>query len=157
MGIEIERKFLIRNDSWRGSVVERRDIRQGYFARTASLRARIRLMDGQAFITLKGQPGMPVRREYEYPIPYEDAVEMIEHFSMEPTVDKTRYCVDHCGQLWSVDVFAGLNRGLVLAEIELDSPDQHVVLPDWVGPEVTRDQRYGNSFLVRNPYVTWSA
>jgi adenylate cyclase len=157
MGIEIERKFLVKSEGWRRSIVSKREIKQGYFARTPTLRARVRLLDDEGFITLKGEPGSSVRLEYEYKIPHIDAAEMIEHFSMEPTVNKTRYCVKHDGHTWSVDVFSGLNRGLVLAEVELNHPKQPVALPDWIGEEVTEDRRYGNSFLVRNPFTTWAA
>ncbi|GLS30962.1 CYTH domain-containing protein [Mesorhizobium albiziae] len=96
MPVEIERKFLVNDDSWQALVTERLRVRQGYFARTPMMRARIRLIDkDQAFITLKSQPGPVTRYEYEYPIPYSEAAEMIDRFSIEPLIEKTR----HCGQM----------------------------------------------------------
>lgn len=155
MALEIERKFLIRGDSWRTSATGSERILQGYFARTPLLRARIRIYGDKGYITLKGQPGMLVRHEYEYEIPKADAVEMIKQFSIEPIISKMRYEVPYGGVVWAVDVFEGANTGLQLAEAELKSPDQALALPPWAGREVTNDLRYGNSNLARYPFVTW--
>lgn len=157
MAIEIERKFLVRDDSWRADVFRSIAIRQGYLARTPLLRARIRLFGDQGFITLKSEPGHLVRHEYEYQIPKGDAEEIIRRFSIEPLIVKTRHDVMYQGVLWSVDAFAGANAGLVVAEVELGDEDQTVAIPPWVGREVTSDHRYGNSNLARNPFVTWEA
>ena len=120
------------------------------------MRARIRLInDDKAFITLKSQPGPEMRYEYEYPIPYADAAEMIERFSMEPLIEKIRHCLPLAGLMWSIDVFEGANRGLVLAEVELGRVGQSFDLPPWTGNEVTGDTRYGNSSLARTPSSTW--
>lgn len=155
MALEIERKFLIRDDSWRAAATGSDRILQGYFARTPLLRARIRIYGDKGYITLKGEPGMLVRHEYEYEIPKSDAIEMIRQFSVEPIISKMRYEVPYGGVVWTVDVFDGANRGLVLAEAELKSPDQTLAVPPWAGREVTNDRRYGNSNLARNPFVSW--
>ncbi|MBS0250330.1 MAG: CYTH domain-containing protein [Proteobacteria bacterium] len=155
MALEIERKFLVRDASWRASATGSERILQGYFARTPLLRARIRIYGDKGYITLKGEPGMLVRHEFEYEIPKADAVEMIKHFSLEPIVTKMRYEVPFSGVVWAVDVFEGANKGLVIAEAELKSVDQKLALPPWAGREVTNDHRYGNSNLARYPFVSW--
>ena len=158
MPVEIERKYLVTNESWQSHVTEPLRIRQGYFARTALMRARIRLIDNdQAFITFKSQPGPVVRYEYEYPIPYAEAAEMVERFSIEPLIEKTRHCLPWGDLTWSIDVFEVANRGLVLAEVELSRVEETVDLPPWAGKEVTSDTRYGNSNLARFPFLTWDA
>jgi adenylate cyclase len=155
MALEIERKFLTLGDGWKASATGSTHIRQGYFARTRLLRARIRIYGEKGFITLKSEGGKLVRHEYEYQIPKAEAVEMIKQFSIEPIIIKTRYDVPHDGTVWAVDVFEGANSGLVLAEAELKSADQVITLPAWAGREVTHDRRYGNSSLARYPFLTW--
>jgi adenylate cyclase len=155
MAIEIERKFLVRDNSWRTSSTGSARIRQGYFARTPLLRARIRIYGEKGYITLKSEPGVLVRHEYEYEIPKAEAIEMIKQFSIEPIIIKTRYDVPFEGVVWAVDVFEGANTGLVLAEAELKSANQSLALPPWAGDEVTNDRRYGNSNLARYPFITW--
>ncbi len=155
MALEIERKFLTRDDTWKTTATGSAHILQGYFARTALLRARIRIYGEKGFITLKSEPGTLVRHEYEYEIPKSEAVEMIKQFSIEPIIAKRRYDVPYEGIIWAVDVFEGGNKGLVLAEAELERPDQTIALPSWAGEEVTDDRRYGNSNLARYPFITW--
>ncbi len=96
-----------------------------------------------------------MRHEYEYEIPKADAIEMIKQFSIEPIIAKRRYDVPYECVVWAVDVFEGGNKGLVLAEAELERPDQILALPPWAGREVTDDRRYGNSNLARYPFITW--
>src|SRR5437867_3017483 len=115
MAIEIERKFLVRDNSWRTSSTGSARIRQGYFARTPLLRARIRIYGERGYITQKSEPGVLDRQEYEYEIPKAEAIEMIKQFSIEPIIIKTRYDVPFEGVVWPVDVFEGANTGLVLA------------------------------------------
>jgi adenylate cyclase len=155
MALEIERKFLTRDDTWKASATGSARILQGYFARTPLLRARIRIYGEKGFITLKSEGGKLVRHEYEYEIPKAEAVEMIKQFSIEPIITKTRFDVPYEDIVWAVDVFDGTNSGLVLAEAELNSPDQKISLPPWAGREVTNDRRYGNSSLARYPFITW--
>jgi adenylate cyclase len=155
MALEIERKFLTRDDTWKASVSGSAPILQGYFARTSLLRARIRIYGEKGFITLKSEAAVLVRHEYEYEIPKADAVEMIKRFSIEPIIMKTRFDVPYEGVVWAVDVFEGANSGLVIAEAELEKADQELALPSWAGREVTNDRRYGNSVLARYPFLTW--
>ena len=119
MAIEIERKFLVRDDSWRPGSTRSARIEQGYFSRTPLLRARIRIFGDKAYITLKSEPGTLTRYEFEYEIPKNEAIEIITRFSIEPIVVKTRHEVPYEGLVWHVDVFEGPNTGLVLAEVEL--------------------------------------
>ena len=155
MAIEIERKFLVRDESWRQGVRGSWFIKQGYFARTPLLRARIRIFGDKGFVTFKSEPGTRVRYEFEYEIPHADALEIIRRFSIEPLIVKTRHEILYADKLWWVDVFAGANQGLLLAEVELNHPDESLAIPDWIGEEVTNDRRYGNSSLARHPFVTW--
>jgi adenylate cyclase len=155
MAIEIERKFLVRDESWRQGVRGWWFIKQGYFARTALLRARVRIFGDKGFVTFKSEPGTRVRYEFEYEIPHADALEIIRRFSIEPLIVKTRHEILYADKLWWVDVFAGANQGLLVAEVELNHPDESLSIPEWIGEEVTNDRRYGNSNLARHPFVTW--
>ncbi|WP_045835928.1 CYTH domain-containing protein [Hyphomicrobium sp. 99] len=158
MAIEIERKYIVRDDAWRRSEIGSAPIEQGYFARTPLVKARVRIFGDNAYITLKSAnaTGALSRQEFEYKIPKSDAAEMIRQFSVETPIRKVRYDVPFEGNIWTVDVFEGANAGLVLAEIELESADQAITLPPWVGDEVTNDPRYENSSLARSPFTTWS-
>ena len=147
MPIEIERKFLVVGDGWRGAIVRSRAIRQGYVGQSDHASVRLRRIDDQAVITIKSrEPGMR-RAEFEYPIPPEDADAMLGFACGDRLIDKTRYEVEHQGALWEVDVFHGRLEGLIIAEIELQREDQEVVSPDWIGREVTHDPRYYNDAL----------
>ena len=152
MGVEIERKFLV-DKSWRpttrGIVV-----RQGYLPQRGALLVRIRRQDERAFITLKGRTTGVTRAEYEYEIPAHDADELMR-FCEEPIIDKTRYVETIGGHKWEIDVFAGANDGLVVAEIELQREDEEVARPSWLGDEVSGDARYYNSNLISHPYKDW--
>jgi len=153
MPLEIERKFLVTNDGWRGAWLTHA-IRQGYLTTGDTTTVRIRIAGPQAFITVKSERGAPVRAEYEYEIPPAHADEMLR-LCQRPLIEKTRHDVRFEGQLWQVDVFTGDNDGLVLAEAELSHPHQRLVLPPWVGLEVTQDVRYRNSYLARHPFAAW--
>ena len=155
MGIEIERKFLLRGDGWRKSA-EGVLIRQGYLCGGEGVTVRVRVAGSRALLTVKGGGSGMVRQEYEYPIPLADAEAILSGLCRGALVEKHRYRVVHQGTTWEVDEFLGENRGLVLAEVELARPDQVVALPDWIGEEVTGDPRYFNAYLSRRPYSTWS-
>jgi adenylate cyclase len=149
MGTEIERKFLVCSDAWRAEAGPGTRLRQGYL-HTGTPVVRIRQAGAMAFLTIKG-PGLLARAEYEYPIPVEDAAAMLASLCLPSIIDKTRYRLIHDGLSWEVDEFAGHLDGLVLAEIELASPDQPFTRPAWLGPEVTDDLRYQNAALARAP------
>lgn len=154
MGVEIERKFLLKNDSWKG-LAKGDTIRQGYLSAEKNRLVRIRIMNQEAFVTIKSTNDGLFRNEWEYSIPYEDATEMLDKLCLRPLIEKNRYRIMHEGMLWEVDEFFGENEGLFVAEIELESVDQTFKLPDWVGEEVTQDARYYNMNLMKNPYQNW--
>jgi len=155
MAIEIERKFLIANDEWRHDADDGIQITQGYMGGNEKSSVRIRVNGESANINIKGKTIGAKRSEYEYVIPLEDADEMLTTLCDRPYIDKTRYHVKYQGHLWEVDVFAGENEGLVVAEIELSTVKETFVLPSWLGEEVTEDPRYYNIYLVTHPYKSW--
>lgn len=154
MGIEIERKFLVKSEAWRsmGSGVP---LIQGYLAGSNQATVRVRIAGEKARLTVKGKVQNLTRQEFEYEIPVADAQAMMA-LCYPRVVEKTRYKIAFSDLIWEVDDFSGTNQGLVLAEVELSAPDQSVVLPDWVGQEVSDDPRYFNSYLAAHPYSTWS-
>ncbi|HQR78916.1 MAG TPA: CYTH domain-containing protein [Actinomycetota bacterium] len=155
MGVEIERKFLVVDDSWRAGVVAAHRIVQGYLADEGELTVRVRIKGDHGFLTLKGRTQGISRNEYEYEIPVADAEAMLADFATGPVVEKTRHLIDVDGHVWELDVFAGDNEGLVMAEIELASADEVFTLASWAGEEVTDDSRYYNVNLARHPFRQW--
>jgi adenylate cyclase len=155
MAIEIERKFLVRDHSWRAQSESDSRIVQGYLSTDARLTLRARLRGEQAFLTLKGPTRGVARSEFEYPIPPADAEAMLAEFAQSALIEKRRYLVREQGWLWEVDEFAGDNHGLVLAEIELPDAAQEFPRPVWLGEEVSDDPRYFNSSLARHPFARW--
>lgn len=154
MALEIERKFLVTGDDWKvpGRGLH---VRQGYLSTVAERTVRVRIAGHRAFLTIKGKSVGICRAEFEYPIPVDEAEEMLLTLCEQPIIDKHRYRVPHGGLVWEVDDFHGANEGLVVAEVELESADQRVSPPTWIGDEVTDDPRYFNAALVANPYSTW--
>jgi adenylate cyclase len=155
MATEIERKFLVRDDSWRAAVERSRPMRQGYLPGLETASVRVRVDGERALLNIKSATLDVTRQEYEYPIPLDDAREMLDTLCERPLIEKTRHFVRHGGHLWEVDVFAGDNAGLVVAEVELDHPEEALDLPPWVGDEVSDDPRYYNVSLVRHPFSEW--
>jgi adenylate cyclase len=153
MGVEIERKFLLAGDGWRalGQPVL---LRQGYLSLDPARVVRVRVDGDEAYITIKGRGKGASRGEWEYPIPLDDANELLE-LCEQPIIEKYRRKIEFAGNVWEVDEFIGANQGLVLAEIELDSEDQAFEKPDWIGEEVTHDKRYFNSNLVKQSFSSW--
>lgn len=154
MGIEIERKFLLKGEEWR-ELGSYKMYRQGYVASTAGKTVRVRTVGNKGYLTIKGPGSGAARLEFEYDIPHAEAVALLDNLCEKPLIEKRRYRVDHGGFIWEIDEFFGENQGLVVAEIELESIDQHFELPDWVGAEVTGDPRYFNISLVNRPYSSW--
>jgi adenylate cyclase len=155
MPLEIERKFLVVGNAWRSPEPPGTRFRQGYLSLDPERTVRVRLAGPRGWLTIKGPGAGATRLEYEYPIPVQHAVELLECLCIQPLIEKTRYRVEHAGLVWEVDEFEADNAGLVLAEIELSDPDQSIVLPEWVGEEVTGDTRYYNASLVSNPCRAW--
>ena len=152
MGIEIERKFLVVGDAWRAAPAV--PYAQGYLNRDKQRTVRVRVVQQQAWLTIKGASAGAVRAEYEYPIPLSDAEQLLA-LCDGPLVRKLRRQVEHAGHTWEIDEFQGDNAGLVVAEIELPAEDAAFARPCWLGAEVTHDPRYFNSNLASAPYSTW--
>lgn len=154
MGQEIERKFLVIDDTWR-SAARGMLYRQGYIPTTDARTVRIRTVGNQGYLTLKGPVANLSRLEFEYAIPLADAQTMLDTLCDPPFIEKYRYRLPLGEVTWEVDEFLGANQGLIVAEVELTSPDQPLHLPNWVGQEVTGDKRYYNSSLARHPFKKW--
>lgn len=158
MGVEIERKFLVRDDSWRALAVSRTFFRQGYMRNEEHATVRVRLAEGGAYLTLKApRSGSDVERlEFNYDIPAEDARILLDRFCGKPQIEKYRYLVPAGnGLTWEVDEFLGENAGLIVAELELPAADCPYERPEWLGDEVTGDARYYNAMLAACPYSHW--
>jgi CYTH domain-containing protein len=153
MNIEIERKFLLKNDNWREGAVGVH-YKQAYLNEKGDNTVRVRIEGDKAKLTIKGKSSNISRLEFEYDIPMEDA-EALFSLAKTPIVEKYRYKIMYAGNCWEVDEFLGLNRGLVVAEIELESETQSFEKPDWIGMEVSGDKRYTNANLARKPYCEW--
>lgn len=156
MQLEIERKFLVK-PGHQEILLHGTLVRQGYLETTGSSTVRVRIKGDKGFLTIKGPSdlGGLVRSEFEYEIPLTDAHTMIDTLCGVRVLEKTRYLVPLGRHTWEVDVFHGLNSGLVMAEVEMSSVDEAVELPEWVDADVTGDPRYYNSSLVRNPWTAW--
>lgn len=154
MGTEIERKFLMKNEEWRG-LAEGVLYRQGYLNTSKGRTVRVRTIADTAFLTIKGPSVNGKRLEYEYEIPVEDAKEMLEKLAVTSVIEKYRHKIEYEGFIWEVDEFLGENKGLIFAEIELDHIDQSFSSPPWIGEEVTDDSRFYNSNLSQTPFSSW--
>ncbi len=154
MVLEIERKFLLANEGWRG-LAEGIAYRQGYLCASRERSVRVRLAGEKAFLTVKGATRGAVRSEFEYEIPGEDAEAMLA-LCLRPLIEKRRYTIPWQGFIWEIDEFLGENQGLIVAEIELTREDQPFARPDWIGAEVTGDPRYYNASLRVSPYSGWA-
>ncbi len=145
--MEIERKFLLKNDEWRKKIAQKISIKQGYISTEANSTVRIRITDSKSFITIKGKGINIAHPEYEYEIPTKDAQEMFDLFCNNNSIEKTRYIVNFSNQIWEIDEFEGRHKGLILAEVELKEENETIILPDWIGEEVTGNPKYYNSNL----------
>jgi adenylate cyclase len=155
MAFEIERKFLVRSDEWRSEVSKRIAIRQAYLATEGNASVRVRIRDNlEATLSVKSRSTTLRRLELEYPVPVIEAEAMIglRHGAV---IEKVRHLVPHGDLTFEVDVFAGENEGLVIAEIELRDELQQFALPDWIGAEITGQPDYYNGALVLRPYRSW--
>ena len=154
--LEIERKFLVKSDAFKAEAFKRSEIKQGYLNSHPERTTRIRIQDDTAFITIKGkssESGLS-RFEWEKEIPVNEALELLK--LCEPgVIEKMRYLVKVDAHVFEIDEFFGENEGLVMAEIELKSEDDTFEKPEWLGKEVTGDNKYYNSQLCNNPYKNW--
>ncbi|PHV12802.1 CYTH domain-containing protein [Chitinimonas sp. BJB300] len=153
MAKEIERRFKLKNDSWRG-LVEGEWLKQGYLSVERERTVRVRVKGSEAWLTLKSNISNVSRHEFEYPIPLADA-ETILAAMCPMLVEKKRYRIQHGSHLWEVDEFFGQNAGLMLAEVELGDEAEAYARPDWLGDEVTEDPRYTNAHLSKHAWPTW--
>lgn len=162
MPIEIERKFLVRDDTWRTQAHRVVRMAQGYLNDHASVASgaqqvsmRVRIAGDESFLNVKSREPGPSRQEFDYPIPLADADALLK-LCAGGRIDKHRHYVTHADHLWEVDEFQGDNAGLVVAEIELDAVDETFEHPAWLGGEVTDFTRYFNLALAARPYAVWS-
>lgn len=153
MATEIERKFLVNRSLWTPSY-EGVSIAQGYLSLDPFRTVRVRTKGERGFLTVKGKTEGISRAEFEYEIPLADALNLLKLCTEKP-IEKTRYTEELGGFTWEIDVFHGVNNGLILAEVELDQVDEKPQLPQWIGEEVSFDVRYFNAYLYEKPYTTW--
>ena len=155
MPIEIERKFLLRNDDWKLKANQGTKFKQGYLVGSKDASVRVRIEGDKAYLNIKSATLGVRRQEYEYSIPMAEANEILQTLCKKPLVEKTRYIVSHNGMEWEIDVFEGENMGLVVAAIDLQDEHQKIELPAWCGQEVSSDPRYYNVNLGKHPYTQW--
>ena len=162
MGIEIERKFLVRGDAWRAQAQRSVRMGQGYINDQSALQSgaqkasvRIRIAGEEAHLNLKSRELGHTRQEFEYAIPVADA-EALLALCVGGHVEKTRHFVLHAGHTWEVDEFSGENTGLIVAELELESADATFEKPSWAGAEVTDEARFYNLALAARPFSQWT-
>lgn len=151
---EIERKFLVNSSDWlaghKGTAYK-----QGYLSTQASRTVRIRIEGNKGKLTIKGKKKGIAGIEFEYDISLSDAEYLLKYICKKPIIEKTRYKVPFKNVIWEVDIFNGANKGLKIAEVELQSVNQEIKIPDWVGEEVTHDSRFRNANLISNPFSNW--
>lgn len=154
---EIERKFLVKNESFKSLATAKKKIAQGYLNTNPERTVRVRIADEKAFLTIKGkgnETGM-TRFEWEKEIPLEEAKSLLE-LCEKGVIEKTRFEIPSGKHLFEVDEFYGENVGLIIAEIELSDENEAFEKPDWLGKEVTNDERFYNAYLSKNSFKNWS-
>lgn len=154
MALEIERKFLIATDKL-PALDNGIPIVQGYIPTSNGTTVRVRIAGEQGFICVKSRKTQLSRNEYEFPIPIADARELLANACHDRRIEKHRFLIPQQELKWEIDVFHGSNKGLIVAEIELQSEDQIFALPDWICDEVTYDNKYSNFNLTIHPYSHW--
>lgn len=155
--IEIERKFLVISDAFAEEAFRQNRIVQGYLSSVPERTVRVRIKGEKGFLTVKGkgnESGMS-RLEWEKEIPLNEAEQLLS-ICEKGVIDKIRYEVKKGNQVFEVDVFSDENDGLIIAEIELHSESETFEKPDWLGEEVTNDEKYYNAYLSKNPYKNWT-
>ncbi len=155
MALEIEHKFLIKNNNWQKSVSKSTEYKQGYLTSDKNRSIRIRTSDNTAWLNIKSATIGTHRQEYEYEIPLNEGIEILNNLCEKPLIEKTRHLVHYKQHTWEIDVFSGDNNGLIVAEIELSKIGEYFEKPEWLAEEVTEDLRYYNNSLCKNPYKNW--
>ena len=154
MALEIERKFLLKNNDWKVVADNGTVIKQGYLNSNKDRTVRVRIYGNKGILTIKGKNNNLTRKEFEYTIPLDEAEQMLS-LAEQPIIEKIRFIVLHENHTWEIDVFDGKNKGLIVAEIELESEKQTFDIPSWTGKEVSLDERYYNASLIANPFENW--
>ena len=154
MGLEIERKFLLKDDTWKAEADNGLEIKQGYLSSVIERTVRVRVIGEKGMLTVKGKNHNLTRNEFEYEIPFNEAILLLD-LCETPIIEKKRYLVKRDSLVWEIDIFEGENEGLKVAEVELDSETQSFKLPDWLGNEVSQESKYFNSALIANPFKNW--
>jgi CYTH domain-containing protein len=154
--LEIERKFLVKNEDFKKEAYQSFHIKQGYLNSHPERTTRIRIKENKAFMTVKGkssESGLS-RFEWEKEIDLKDAEALLQ-LCERGKIEKTRFLVKSGNHIFEVDEFYGENEGLIVAEVEMNSESDQVLLPDWLANEVTGEQKYYNSALTQKPFKTW--
>ena len=155
MGVEIEKKFLLVNDSWRKQVTKSIQFQQGYLIGSDKASVRVRIEGDKSNLNIKGATLGVRRQEFEYSIPMAEARELLATLCAKPLIEKTRHYIESGDHVWEIDEFTGDNDGLIVAEVELQDENEAFEHHDWLGQEVSHDKRYYNSMLIKNPYKNW--
>ena len=154
MAKEIERKYRIKDNTWKSEIHSSHTIKQGYLNLEPTRTVRVRIMGPKAFLTIKGKNIKTTRLEFEYEIPIDDALQLLQ-LCEKPLLEKTRHEIHINKLIWEIDEFEGDNQGLIIAEVELQDENQEIELPSWIEKEVSHESRYYNSSLIKNPYKNW--
>jgi len=149
MPTETERKFLIKDSTFLSTLKNGVPIVQGYISLDEDRTVRVRTKGKKAYITIKAKRTQMTRDEFEYEIPYEHALEMLDNICLKPLIHKTRYVYNHQGLDWEIDIFRKFFAGIVIAEVELPDENTPITYPDWLGEEVTNDMAYYNAEMVK--------
>ena len=155
MALEIEHKFLLKNNDWTKDINKSTRYKQGYLTSDSKRSVRIRTSDNKAWLNIKSATIGTQRQEYEYEIPFNEGEELLNTLCEKPLIEKVRHLVLHKKHTWEIDVFSGDNEGLVVAEIELTKIGEQFSKPAWLDKEVTDDLRYYNNQLCKYPYKKW--
>ncbi|MBO1924940.1 CYTH domain-containing protein [Thiomicrorhabdus sp. 6S3-12] len=159
MAREIERKFLVEDESWKALAHKKTHFAQGYLTPlkgAVKSSVRVRIEGERANINIKSLEIGLSRDEYEYSIPMEDAEKMLKTLAVGPVIEKMRYLVNYGSHTWEIDEFYGDNSGLIVAEVEMASENDEIAMPEWAGKEVTHEARYYNISLSEYPYQSWN-
>jgi adenylate cyclase len=155
MALEIEHKFLLKNNDWIKDIKKSTKYKQGYLISDSNKSVRIRTSNDKAWLNIKSATIGTHRQEYEYEIPFIEGEDILNTLCDKPLIEKIRHLVPHEQHIWEIDVFSGENEGLIVAEIELTQIAEHFSKPAWIDKEVTDDLRYYNNQLCKHPYKNW--
>ena len=154
--VEIERKFLVISDVFKSDVLRQNHIAQGYLSSVPERAVRVRIKGEKGYLTIKGktnESGLS-RFEWEKEIPVAEAKELLQ-LCEKGVIEKIRYEIQVGRHIFEVDEFYGENKGLIMAEVELQSETETFETPIWLGEEVTNDNRYYNAYLSQHPFTSW--